>query len=257
MELGLPLSEGVLDGAELGYKLPLGSKLGLELGTPLGFELGTVVGTKLGIELGALVGSRLVALGFLDGAPDGRLVFLHLLLQVAGQKNLRLLPSCSFLHLLTGCDATYESHVLSASPSKRNVSLFSHGPRILVGDPEGRPVFLHLRLQVAGQKNLRFLPSCSFLHLLTGCDATYESHVLSASPSKRNVSLFSHGPRVSVGDVVGAVVEATGDEDGCEYGELDTASSFCGCAGCCDGPDDIISVGCDEGHSVRLGGITA
>ena len=58
-----------------------------------------------------------------------------------------------------------------------------------------------------------------------------------SSFSKRNVGLFSHGPRISVGDV-----DEDGFDDGCEDGEVDT-SSVGGCVGCCDGPDDIIAVG--------------
>ena len=65
-----------------------------------------------------------------------------------------------------------------------------------VGEDVGESVFLHFFLHVAGQKNLSFffVPGWTFLHLLIGFAATYESHDWIALPSNRNESEFSHGP---------------------------------------------------------------
>jgi hypothetical protein len=77
----------------------------------------------------------------------------------------------------------------------------------LLGDTDGGPVFLHLFLHVAGQKNLTFffVPVCFFLHLLAGFTATYASHVRFRFPPNLNVSELSHLPR-SVGESVGVLV---------------------------------------------------
>jgi hypothetical protein len=166
-------------------------------------------------------------------------------LHVAGQKNFNFLPvpGCILLHLFLGFIATYESHVLAflplngttplrvvSVPSYTNESKFSHGPRnavgdavivgVDVGDGVGESVFLHLILHVAGQKNFNFLPvpGCSFPHLLLGCIATYESHVLEVLPSNANESKFSHGPRNAVGDAV-IVGDDVGDNVGDDVGE--------------------------------------
>lgn len=110
---------------------------------------------------------------------------LQLLLHVDGQKNLSffLVPGCFFLHLFLGFSATYDSHVLEELPLYLNEAEFSHVP--------------HFVLHVDGQKNLSFLlvPGCSFLHLLLGFSATYESHVIKELPSYPNEAKFSHGLR--------------------------------------------------------------
>ena len=91
----------------------------------LGTELVEIAGDVLGLEVGLNVGEEV-------GVAVGESVCLHLFLQVAGQKNLSffsLVPGWTFLHLLFGFSATYESHVWVASPSNWNESEFSQSPR--------------------------------------------------------------------------------------------------------------------------------
>jgi archaellum component FlaD/FlaE len=158
-------------------------------GLPSNRKSTTLVQPKDRARLGALLGTPL-------GITVG-LVVLHFLLHVAGQKNLTFLPvpGCFFLHLLMGFDATYESHVLEGFPLNRKSALLVHSnDRARLGALLGTPlgitvglVVLHFFLHVAGQKNLTFfpVPGCFLLHLLTGFNATYESHVLEGLPSNR------------------------------------------------------------------------
>ena len=101
------------------------------------------------------------------------------------------MPGCTFLHLLTGLKATYESHVLVESPLNLKSGSFEQS---IVGTGLGNELgfelgtkfgVLHFFLHVPGQNFLTFfpVPGCSFLHLLTGLKAMYESHVLDDLPS--------------------------------------------------------------------------
>ena len=108
------------------------------------------------------------------------------------------MPGCSFLHLLTGLKATYESQVLDESPSNLKSRSFEQ-PLVGAGlDNElgfklGTKLgVLHFFLHVPGQNFLTFfpVPGCSFLHLLTGLKATYESQVLDDSPLNLKLRSF-------------------------------------------------------------------
>ena len=170
----------------------------------LGTELVEIAGDVLGLEVGLNVGKEV-------GVAVGESVCLHLFLHVAGQKNLSffsLVPGWTFLHLLFGFSATYESHVWVALPLNRNESKFSQSPRVTVGEDVGESVSLHFLLQVDGQKNFNFLsvPGCSFLHLFRGCFATYESHVSSGLSLNWNEFEFSQALRLTVGEDVGESV---------------------------------------------------
>jgi hypothetical protein len=139
-----------------------------------------------------------------------------------GQKNLTFFPVAEsfFLHRFPGFSETHVSQFLTCFLLKRKECLLlkrkmllsSHSPRLsdckVVGNADAvGGLYLHLRLQMLGQKNLTFFPVVEsyFLHRFSGFSETHVSQFLICFLlkrkvfflMKRKVLLSSHSPRSS------------------------------------------------------------
>jgi hypothetical protein len=169
--------------------MKLSAALGDKLGSKLGKLLCDSFGPKLGLSLGNKLGSVLRTgskLGTELGAPLGSKLGLRLGIELGERLGSKL-------------------------EMELGIALLSN--EVIDAD-------LQLLLQMFGQKNLTFFPVIGSvcLHRLIGCAESHLAQSLSCSLLKRKVSLFSHSPRTSVGEIVG---DADDNAVGNTVGDLD------------------------------------